>query len=143
MSEQAKEAHQELRKNLHGILSFLALVIGAVLGLLTSEERVVGLLGGLLLASVFISGQHAGGVVLERLEKRDADQLLPPKIFAAVISGVIVAILLVILRGILGLAPNEDDSFIIAVVKHLFYPLASVVLGLGVFFGALAPRQDA
>ena len=130
-----QDGHQKVRNNRHGIASFFGLVVAAAVGLLVRND----LLFGLVMGTVYGSSLHLGGVIAQRLAQNEQSNMLPAKIIAAVITGIVVAGILALIQGVVGesIFPAEGDNIIILIVKHFFDSGASVAVGAGVLVGAV------
>lgn len=134
MSEETKVQHQELKENRHGIATAAGIVICIAYGLLARDD----LLFGLVMATVYGSGMNAGLRISKKLLEGGQGNALPARIVAAIVVGVIGAVVISIVQGIAPVAPAEGDNIIVAIIKHFFNSSAALALGIGALVGSIA-----
>ena len=143
MSEKHSEAQsglQELAKSKHGLYSISGLVIAAIIGLLVGD----GILFGLVMGTVYISGLGAGRKTMTGIKANAPQESMQPAkivgpIVAAVIAGIIATLIITVIRGIVGddsFAIIPEDNVIVQIVKYFFDYSAATSVGIGLLVGA-------
>ena len=133
MSENTENQHQSFRDNKHGIATAVGVVVCIVIGLITRND----LLFGLVMGTVFGSGMNLGVKISGQLAEKAPNNLLPAKIVAAIAVGIVTALVLSIINGAVDLAPMEGDNILITIVKHFFDNTAATAMAAGVLVAGL------
>ena len=136
MSQNAKDQHQNLRGNKHGIATAAGIIICVGLALITGRD----LLFGLVMGTIFSSGLSLGGRISTQIAANaPAQNMMPAKIIgpvaAAVIVGLIIALLLSAIQGAIDVSPMEGDDLIATIVKSFFDSAAALAVAAGVIAG--------
>ena len=134
MPDEAKEGLQAMKDNRQGIVFIVSVIVVVAVSLLAGR----GLLFGLVMATVFHSGLTTGSKISEALAKNAPDYTLPGKIVGAIVVGIITAVIITVIRGVVGESINvmAEDNIIIQVIKYFFDMNASIAVGAGALAGA-------
>ena len=140
MPDEAKEGIQAVKDNMHGITTIIGLAVVVAVSLLAGS----GLLFGLVMGTVFISGLGAGRKISEALAENSPENAVPGKIVGSIVVGIIAGIIIAIIRSVVGESINvmEGDNVIIEIIKHFFDSSAAFAVGAGAFVGAFLHRTD-
>ncbi len=131
MSEKAKDQHQDWRENKLGIATAVGLVVCVAYGLVARND----LLFGLVMAIVYGSGLNAGKRIQAKLVERDQGDSLPAQIIAAIVVGIVAALIIAVVQGAVDVSPMNDDNIIIQIVKLFFDNSAATAVGIGALVG--------
>jgi len=140
VNEDAQAGLQDLKKNRHGLVTIAGIVVCVLLALVTGRD----LLFGLVMGAVFSSGLGIGARVATQISSNAPDEnIMPAKIIgpiaAAVVVGIITALILSAIQGAVDVAPAEGDDIIATIVKSFFDSAAALAVAAGVIVGGLAP----
>ncbi len=144
MAEKAKDAHADLARSQHGIMTIIALVVAALAGLLTRND----LLFGLVMGTIYLSSHRAGPKVATQIAENAEEAHVPAHIIgsivAGIVAGLIAAVFLFIIRSVVGDSINvtPEDNIIVQIIKHFFDAWAWLPAGLGLAIGSLTYRTS-
>ena len=144
MTEKAHEGLEEVKKNMHGMLSIGGLIVCALLGMLTRGD----VLFGLVMGTVFISGLRPGKQVAAAIKENAGENLQPARLFgipiAAIITGVIASVIIAVIRAVAGegIAVVPEDNVVVQIIKHFFDPTAAVAVAAGLLISASAHSKN-
>lgn len=136
MNEEAHAGMQELSKNRHGLVTIAGIVICVLLALVSGK----GLVFGLVMGTVYSSGINLGRHIVKQIKANaPAEHLTPAILFgnfiAAVIVGIIIALILSAIHGAVDVSPVEGDDIIATIVKSFFDSAAALAVAAGVVVG--------
>ena len=137
MSEEAKDQIQDLKKNKVGLATIAGVAFFVAAGAVSNS-----ILLGLALAAVYGSGLKAGRVILKRLTESGQGDALPAKVIAAVVVGIVTALIVSLIHGTGLVTPMEDDNIIATIIKHFFDGNAALAMGVGALVGMLVHSAD-
>ncbi len=147
MNDEAHEGLKELSKNKHGLITIGALVVAVIIGLITRNDALFGLVMG----TVAISGLGAGRKTMAAIKENapeeglQAAKIVGP-IVAAVIAGIIATVIISVIRGAVGeesFAIIPEDNVIVQIVKHFFDHGAALAVAIGLLAGAWGMGKEA
>ena len=126
-------------KSRHGLVTIVGIIICVLLALATGRD----LLFGLVMGTVFSSGLGIGKRIIAQISANaPADNIMPAKIIGplagAVVVGIITALILSAIQGVVDVSPAEGDDFIATIVKSFFDSAAALAVAAGVVAGGWA-----
>ncbi|MDE2749019.1 MAG: hypothetical protein OXI34_08655 [Chloroflexota bacterium] len=139
MSEKTQDQIQDLKRSKHGIITVVGVIVCVLVALLAGRD----LLFGLVMGTIYSSGLGIGRrVSLQISSNAPADNIMPAKIIgpiaAAVVVGIITALILSAIQGAVDVSPAEGDDIIASIVKSFFDSAAALAVAAGVIVGGLA-----
>ena len=142
MNEDAHTGLQNLGKSRHGLVTIAGIIVCVLLAL--AADRAV--LFGLVMATVFSSGLGIGRRVSAQIANNaPSENIMPAKIIgplaAAVVVGIITALVLSAIQGAVDVAPAQGDDLIATIVKSFFDSAAALALAAGVIAGGWASAK--
>lgn len=139
MSESKQNQLQDLHRSKHGIITVVGIVICVALALVTGRDLIFGLVMG----TVFSSGMGIGRRVSTQIRSNAPSKNIGPAltigpIAAAIIVGIITALILSAIQAAVDVSPMEGDDIIATIVKSFFDSAAALAVATGVIAGAWA-----
>ena len=138
MSEKTHDQLQDLKRNKHGVVTVVGIIICVLVALVAGKD----LLFGLVMGTIYSSGLGIGRRVSVQISSNaPAENLMPARIIgpiaAAVVVGIITALILSAIQGAVDVTPAEGDDFIAQIVKSFFDSAAALAVAAGVIVGGL------
>ncbi len=139
MHEQDSKSIHDLKKNRHGLVTIVGIIVCVLLALLTGR----GFLFGLVMGTVFSSGLSIGRRIISQIKANAPEEnIMAAKIAGplagAIVVGIITALILSAIQGAVDVTPVEGDDFIATIVKSFFDSAAALAVAAGVVAGGWA-----
>lgn len=143
MSDSKHSQLQDLHQSKHGIITVAGIVICVVLALAAGRDLVFGLVMG----TVFTSGMGIGQRVSTQIRSNAPSENIGPALIigpiaAAIVVGLITALILSAIQGAVDVSPAEGDDIIAVIVKSFFDSAAALAVAAGVIAGAWGRRMS-
>ena len=139
MTEIKQNQLQELQRSRHGVITVVGIVICVAVALVAGRDLIFGLVMG----TVFTSGLGIGRRVATQIRSNAPSENIMPAlaigpIAAAIVVGIITALILAAIQGAVDVNPMEGDDIITAIVKSFFDSAAALAVAAGVIAGGWA-----
>lgn len=142
MNETKQNQLQDLHQNKHGLITVVGIIICVVLALAAGRDLIFGLVMG----TVFTSGLGIGQRVSTQIRSNAPSENIGPALIigpiaAAIVVGLITALILSAIQGAVDVSPAEGDDIIAVIVKSFFDSAAALAVAAGVIAGGWARRM--